>query len=238
MEAMRTLSPSVERTIAETALLLRDEAEVLDRDVAEALEALGGGPAISLSDLRSRPPALARLVLRELAERAAGGPRSLSRAEADAILALGSGGGTRSIDLGDALRAVSEYGTLRFTRAGDAAPPEPVELPVPGRARFGDWELEARPGGAGDVEVSADALGPALQVRSWRDGDRMRPVGLGGSKTLQDLFTDRKVPRTERASWPVVEAGGKIACVPAVAVGEGFRPDGGQLVALSARRAS
>jgi tRNA(Ile)-lysidine synthase len=236
MEAMRTLSPSVERTIAETALLLRDEAEVLDRDVAEALEALGGGPAISLSDLRSRPPALARLVLRELAERAAGGPRSLSRAEADAILALGSGGGTRSIDLGDALRAVSEYGTLRFTRAGDAAPPEPVELPVPGRARFGDWELEARPGGAGDVEVSADALGPALQVRSWRDGDRMRPVGLGGSKTLQDLFTDRKVPRALRRTLPVVEAAGEIVWVAGVALDERFAAGEGESVSLSARQ--
>src|SRR3954451_7592092 len=133
MEAMRTLSPAVERTIAESSLLLRDEAEVLDRDVAEALEALGGGPAISVSDLRSQPPALARLVLRELAERAAGGSRSLSRAEADAILALGAGG-TRSLDLGDGLRAISEYGTLRSPRAAAAPAPEPVELPVPGRA--------------------------------------------------------------------------------------------------------
>ena len=56
-----------------------------------------------------------------------------------------------------------------------------------------------------------------MTVRPWRHGDRMRPAGLGGSKTLQDLFTDRKVPRAERASWPVVEAGGEIACVENVA---------------------
>lgn len=236
LEALRSVAPAAERTIAETARLLRDEAEVLDRDVAEALEALGGGPAVSLADLRARPPGLARLVLRALAERAAGAPRSLSRAEADAVLALGEAGGTRSLDLGDGLRALSEYGTLRFTRARDPAPPEPVELSVPGRARFGDWELEASASGRGDVAVSARALGQLAVVRSWRAGDRMRPLGLGGSKSLQDLFTDRKVPRGLRRTLPVVEAGGEIVWVAGVALDERFAAGEGETaVSLSAR---
>jgi tRNA(Ile)-lysidine synthase len=111
-----------------------------------------------------------------------------------------------------------------------------VELPIPGRARFGDWELRA--GGDGDVALDADALGAAVTVRAWRDGDRMRPAGLGGTKTLQDLFTDRKVPRATRRGVPVVEAGGTIAWVPGVAVAEAFvARDGAPAVALSAARA-
>ena len=66
----------------------------------------------------------------------------------------------------------------------------------------------------------------------------MRPAGVDGTKTLQDLFTDRKVPREERASIPVVEAGGEIAWVAGVAVGERFRAESGEVVSLSARRAS
>jgi tRNA(Ile)-lysidine synthase len=50
----------------------------------------------------------------------------------------------------------------------------------------------------------------------------MRPAGLGGSRTLQDLFTDRKVPRERRPAVPVVLAGGEIAWVPGVATGERF----------------
>jgi tRNA(Ile)-lysidine synthase len=236
LEALRSVAPGAERTIAETALLLRDEAEVLDRDVAGALEALGGGPAVPLPELRKQAPGLARLVLRALAERAAGGSRSLSRAEADAILALGEGGGTRSLDLGGGLRAVVEYGTLRFTRAEEAAgPSDPVELRVPGSVRFGDWEVEASSTGPGDVEVSAEALGPVVVIRAWRDGDRMRPVGLGGTKTLQDLFTDRKVPRALRRTLPVVEAGGEIVWVAGVALHERYAPGDGECVWLSAR---
>jgi tRNA(Ile)-lysidine synthase len=51
----------------------------------------------------------------------------------------------------------------------------------------------------------------------------MRPLGLGGSRSLQDLFTDRKIPRARRARVPVVVSGGEIAWVPGVATGERFR---------------
>ncbi|HKP20679.1 MAG TPA: tRNA lysidine(34) synthetase TilS [Thermoleophilaceae bacterium] len=238
LDALRELSPAAERTIVETARQLRDEAEVLAAAVAEALEELGiaaaaggpalGAPALSLDALREHPPALQRLILRALAGRA------LSREELARLLAMGNQG-TSSVDLGDGLRAVAEYGTLRFTRAADAEPPAPVQLTVPGRARFGDWELEARLEGPGDVAVTH--LAPAVTVRSWRDGDRMRPVGLGGTKSLQDLFTDRKVPRALRRTLPVVESGGEIVWVAGVAVDERFASAAGEpgAVALSAQ---
>ena len=221
LPALRAVAPAAEHTIAETSRLLGDEAEVLDAAVADALERLGGGPAVQLAALAELPPALSRLVLRDLAERAAGEQRSLSRAEVDSVLALGGSGGSRSLDLGGGLRAIAEYGTLRFRRGADAGPPDPVPLPVPGAARFGDWEVEALTG-KGEVLVSREALDAPLKVRSWRDGDRMRPVGLGGTKSLQDLFTDRKVPRALRRSLPVVEAGERIVWVAGVALDERF----------------
>ena len=230
LDALRELSGAAERTIAETSRQLRDEAEVLDAVVSEAMTDLGGGPAISLTALLEHPPAVRRLVLRKLAD------RSLSRRELDEILALGERG-TKSLDLGGGLRAVAEYGTLRFTHSGATPVPEPVRLSVPGWARFGDWEVEARPGGPADVTVSG--LGPELTVRAWREGDRMRPAGLGGSKSLQDLFTDRKVPRALRHTLPVVESGGEIVWVAGVAVDERFAAaeDAPDAVGLSARSA-
>jgi tRNA(Ile)-lysidine synthase len=67
----------------------------------------------------------------------------------------------------------------------------------------------------------------------------MRPAGLGGSKSLQDLFTDRKVPRALRRTLPVVEADGAIVWVAGVAVDERFAVPEEQpgAVALSASRA-
>jgi tRNA(Ile)-lysidine synthase len=251
LEAMRTVGPAPERTIAETARQLREEAEVLDAAVSEALDELGGGPAVSLAALREHPPALRRLVLRRLAEQAAREPlaagadaghadvrpRALSRREADEILELDDRG-TKALDLGGGLRAVAEYGTVRFTRAREEAAPDPAELTVPGRVRFGEWEVEARLGGTGDVSVKG--IGATATVRAWREGDRMRPAGLGGTKTLQDLFTDRKIPRALRRTLPIVEAAGEIVWVAGVAVDERFAAAEGApgAVALGARSVS
>ena len=65
----------------------------------------------------------------------------------------------------------------------------------------------------------------------------MRPLGLGGSKSLQDLFTDRKVPRALRRTLPVVEAEGEIVWVAGVALDERFaaEPGAAGAVGLAAR---
>jgi len=234
---LRELNPAAERTIVETSRLLADEAEVLERTVDEVLVRLGT-QAQEIAELRALPRGLARLVLRRLAERASAGSHALTRADCDAILALGERGGSASLDLGAGLRAVAEYGVLRFTLDPDAPAPPPVHLPVPGHARFGDWDVEAALGGGGEASVAAGELSPILTVRSWREGDRMRPAGLGGSKSLQDLFTDRKVPRALRHSLPVVESGGEIVWVAGVAVDERFKATAGEqdVVGLSATR--
>jgi tRNA(Ile)-lysidine synthase len=96
--------------------------------------------------------------------------------------------------------------------------------------------VAASKGPTGDVSVSG--VEPPLTVRAWREGDRMRPSGLGGTKTLQDLFTDRKVPRALRHTLPVVVAQEEIVWVAGVAVDERFAAgeDDPDVVALSAAR--
>ena len=60
-----------------------------------------------------------------------------------------------------------------------------------------------------------------LTMRSWQPGDRMRPRGLGGTKKLQDLFTDRKISGEERLRFPVlVDASGRILAVIGVQADE------------------
>jgi tRNA(Ile)-lysidine synthase len=43
-----------------------------------------------------------------------------------------------------------------------------------------------------------------------------------GSRSLQDLFTDLKVPREQRPQIPVVLAAGEVAWVPGVATADRF----------------
>jgi tRNA(Ile)-lysidine synthase len=249
LPVLRALAPAAERTIAETSFLLRDERLVLERAADPVIAQLG--IPTPLEALRLEPLGLVRAVLVRLGERAAGSAIALSRADCAAILALAHEG-TQSRDLGGGLRAVAEYGVLRC-EAGEVRPeaaPASIALDIPGEAEFGHWEVHARmeriaqaAGGGflparGDALVSPSSVQPPLTIRAWRHGDRMRPAGLEGTKTLQDVFTDNKVPKEEREQIPIVECGGEIVWVAGLAVGEDFRaaPYESEVVVLSAKR--
>ncbi len=121
--ALRELHPAAERNVVRTAELLRDEAAVLDEVVATAL---AGRDEIAVEHLAALPPALARLVVRRLAEDAAGRLCARTAGRLTDILGLGDG----AIDLGDGARAVVTGGILRVvaTPPGRGAP-APRALP-------------------------------------------------------------------------------------------------------------
>jgi len=57
----------------------------------------------------------------------------------------------------------------------------------------------------------------ALEIRSFRYGDRMSPMGMSGHmKKLSDIFIDRMVPRRMRRLEPIVSGvpGGEILALP------------------------
>ena len=222
--ALLEVHPGAQRNVLALAEILRDEAEVLDALVDEVLGA--GASSVSLSRLWQLPPALRRLVVQRLADDAAAGFAPGAARRADELAQL-SHRGTASLDIGSGLRAVAQYGELRIERLESAGspPPVPVPLPIPGCVSFGSREVrcELIEPVAQDGVLDRAALGAELVVRAWRRGDRMAPLGLGGTKSLQDLFTARRVPRLERATVPVVEAGGEIAWVAGVATSERFR---------------
>ena len=49
-----------------------------------------------------------------------------------------------------------------------------------------------------------------VTLRHRRPGDRIRPLGMRGSKKLQDFFTDRKVPKHMRDTMPLLVSGGRV----------------------------
>jgi len=232
LPVLEELAPASEQTIAATWAELAEESEALEELAEQALNQLGAGgeavavPAAGLAELH---PALQRIALRRLAERAAGHSVALGPERAAEIMHLAEGPEGGVVELGAGLEATAEYGHVRFG-SGAAAGLGETTLAVPGSCTIGAWELraellEGRPAPPGPEAAALDAakLGAELSVRGWREGDRMRPLGLGGSKSLQDLFSDAKVPRSLRRSLPVVVAGERIAWVAGVAVSEEFK---------------
>ena len=140
---------------------------------------------------------------------------------AGVTLATIEAGSPRGARVGRGLRAQVTRSSIVLSTGEPSAPaPLPdvvVTLAVPGTAHFGPWRFQAqltrRPAGdlakakAGDANVAlldAGACGPSLELRRRRRGDRFHPLGMPGSKKLQDFFVDAHVPRSERDAVPLV----------------------------------
>lgn len=52
-----------------------------------------------------------------------------------------------------------------------------------------------------------------LTIRNFQNGDRFRPLGMGGSQKLKKFFIDQKVPRDERRRIPILVSRGNILWV-------------------------
>jgi tRNA(Ile)-lysidine synthase len=114
--ALAEVHPAAARNVLRTADLLRDEAEVLDSLVDSELGANGSERGtIELSRLAELPPALRRLVVQRLADRAAGRPVPGAANHADQVAGLRRTG-TAMLDLGGGVRAVVKRGVLRTER--------------------------------------------------------------------------------------------------------------------------
>lgn len=61
--------------------------------------------------------------------------------------------------------------------------------------------------------IDADTIVGALRVRNILPGDRIIPFGMQGSKKLQDIFVDKKIPKPGRAKAAVVVDDEKILWV-------------------------
>jgi tRNA(Ile)-lysidine synthase len=116
-DALAEVHPAAARNVLRTAELLRDEAEILDGLVDAELDGSNGSPrgTIELGRLAELAPALRRLVIQRLADRAAGRPVAGAANHAEEVAALRRTG-TAMLDLGGGVRAIAERGVLRVER--------------------------------------------------------------------------------------------------------------------------
>jgi tRNA(Ile)-lysidine synthetase-like protein len=172
----------------------------------ESLERQAAGLDGDRAALRSAPPAVRAEAYRRLFAERYGEAPALGRRHLEAMdrLAVGGRAGS-SLDLPGGLRFRVGYGRIEI------APAQPPEDP-PARLCVRYCSGCSEPGA---VHLRA---GLRLELGRRRPGLRLRPLGGRGSRKLQDLLTDARVPRHLRDQLPLVFAGGRLVWVPGVAV--------------------
>ena len=236
-EALVRLSVSAARDLD----YVESEVDALWSGVAEEGD---GYVAMDARALSGTPVALRYRLLRRAVLAVKGDLRDVSHGHIDAVAGLLSGPSGRSVDLPGGLRASISYGELAVSAPGvDRFSYPPMErewtLKVPGETLLEGWRVSAekvrgspisifprRAGGRGGslrALLDPDSLGLPLAVRARRPGDRLQPLGMSGTKSLQDLFVDCRVPRERRDRVPLLISPKGIAWVVGVRIAEWAR---------------
>lgn len=200
---------------------------------------------LKVPEVNALPLSLRRRVLRQAIASVRGHLQDIGFEAIERILTALSEGQAFCFDLpaNTEVRIYADGNQSRLIVAREAAPSKPLPwqatLNVPGFTELpvGGWGVEARvcesgleafraaselPAGNWRILFPYQELTLPLLARSWQPGDRMRWRGLQGSKKLQDLFTDAKIPAAQRHRLPVLVEGGGSGRVLAVA---GLRAD-------------
>lgn len=246
------INPNLRATLARTADILRPEEEFMNQAALQLLTNCRDGDGVGLDAARLArvPLALQRRVLLHWFYECGIPAANIGFESVSAVFGMLSDlRGSSRMDLGGGWRVQREYKRLSLHRTETQTDlPPACRIQVPGKTdcpRFGlsvhvecgsgiERELGGRPGHLPSAcSISAVKLGDRpLELRTWRPGDRMRPYGMEGSRKLQDIFADCKVPVSERDRIPIFESRGEILWIPGYRIAHDWAVEDGEVQIL------
>jgi len=193
------------------SLAASDEAflQALADEVIEGVELRPPATLVEPAALLGPRPIAAR-VARSILERSGG------RADAATVarvldLARAAPGATVVAGPGCEVRRTDRHVAFVDT---SLTPPDPVVLPDRGTVEAPEWGVRLRIGAGGDPwtwRCRLDAVRTGLRLRGRRPGDRVSTTG--GTRKVQDVLVDAKVPRFARDRVAVLADGDEAVAV-------------------------
>jgi tRNA(Ile)-lysidine synthase len=238
LPVLRDINPRFDAGFARTLQVLSAEddmlAEMADAFSRDFVRIEGGRLVLERVMLATLSLAMRRRTIRAALDRAFPDISRLDFEHVEAIVAACAPEAHSSFarDIGDGLRAVAEYDTIVVSRSGDEpGPMAPCLLPIPATVDLGEsGRLIAEATATGDISgdpdsvvIDAGRLASTLSVSAPQTGERMRPLGMSGTKKLSDLLVDAKVPVRRRPLTPVVRDGEQVVWLAGVRMSDEYK---------------
>jgi len=221
---------NIKEIILQTILLLTEDNLYLENKTAEALagvilEEKDEMIRISTPKLNSLELPIQGHLLRQAIERVKGDLIQLSFQHIHDIMEKIDASEKWELHLPGGIFAMGDKTELVISRERARLreiKPFSYSLTIPGEVRIEEIGKTIRGAFATEFNKQNDpnialidyaALGKEIVVRNKLPGDRFTPLGVKGTKKLQDYFVDEKLPADERDLVPIVESGGKIVWV-------------------------
>ena len=228
---MRSYNPRFQEALLRLGHSAAQNQDYIMAEAAQARERLAvdvdGGIALDREGFVALHPALKRHLLRLMYQEIRGSFLGLELHHLEGMVRLSRGSGSKEMALSNGLVFSVDHDLLRLSLRGADALDAPIvtgehALTVPSDIRIPGWTITARlsqvegalaRAGAYAVALDEGQVGRRLLVRVRKPGDRFQPLGMKGTKKLQDFMVDAKVPRGTRDSVPLVLSEKGIAWV-------------------------
>ena len=236
----RNYNPKIIDTLNRTASILTAQEDYLEKETLKEFGKVAKAQkekiSLDLDKLFSYDIFLQREMLRLVFERLGGGGFKASFNLVERVLSLAQQkkAGRRVFLNKDVLAEISAR-HLNFYKVKKTEKDQPLIFPgIVESRKFGirlDSEvikrknLKEKPYSKDEMTafLDWDKLKPPFILRNPRTGDRFRPQGMKGTKSLKDFLTDLKVPRYEKERVRVLTSKGEIVWILGYRIGDEFK---------------
>jgi tRNA(Ile)-lysidine synthase len=221
--------PGFSTRLAHQAELLRCDEWVLEGIAKRELDQIRRADGLDRELFLKQPAALQRRILRLWIGGARGYLLGVNFDHVAAMLELIAEGPPQGrLALPGGLELMKEYQVLRLVKRKRKWKPAPcysyalqigtpLSIPESGLTVCSERmaaPLAHLPDSLSDAVFDAALLPRTLTLRNFRRGDRYRPLGMPGHRKVKDLFVEKKVPFSVRATLPLLLAGDEILWIP------------------------
>lgn len=226
LPAIEKVFPEVQNSISRLSNILSIENEYLDEQAKNSLVIKGSLVEISLPLHKAL---LNRAII--FALKSLGLKKDWEKVHVDDVCSLSEKENGKSINLPKNIVAIKEYDKITlYVKKEEETPILPVKQ---GEFAFAGKRFVIMPTTTTDYKkglyISLDKLPPTAVIRAKKDGDLFTKF-KGGTKSLSDFFTDKKIPLKDRNSIPLIADGNKVLAIFGIAVSENLKIEDGDKV--------
>lgn len=206
LSEMKAVNPMVIDHIVQTSQLLKAENELLNDLTLETVERISqkdqNGLVVELNAFNKLNIALKRRVLRHCIQEIRGHLTDVTFDEIETVIELAKlkkTGNRKNYHENLTFEISYDKLMIHLGKQNNKNFTYKLEVREMTREEYADYKLLAD-----EIAIDKMKIAGELVIKTRTAGDRFFPMGLGGSKKVKDFFIDKKIPRDERDSIPII----------------------------------
>lgn len=199
------------------------------------------GSILIMKEVFSLDNSLKKRIIRKAIREVCGNNYDVEMKHIEDVIELALNKSGKQIDLPNGLIAVNEYANIRIRTREEVSLIRNSELSLSkeevlhNRIKFNNYIIEFEViDNEKNIEYSSnslikyfdfDKINGNIVIRYRKNGDKIIPLGLNGSKKVKDIFIDMKIPKEKRDHIPILEFDGNIAWIIGVKLSDKYKID-------------